>query len=447
MYAMKDDFFKQSVRIAVPVALQAMLQSSFSMIDQVMVGQLGSRSIAAMEIAGKPGFILTFVTGAVATIAGIMVSQYLGKGDYKAVGRAVSVNVATACLVAALFTVVVAGCPLKLSSLFTDSSAVASESAAYLRIIAFSFLPNALALIPAVYVRCLNKAQYPLYASFAAALVNTGLNWLLIFGHFGAPALGIRGAAIASVVSSLINLAIILAIFALMAKRQPHSLNWSLSLGKAGYRQFALMLIPVVANEFFWSVGQSVNTFIYAHLGTEELAAMSLTGPVQGLFIGALSGISQAAGILIGKRLGQKDYDSALNESKRLCWYGLIGSVALSLVLIAVAAPYTRLYHVEPSVCHTAVLLLAEFAVLAPVKVLNMILGGGIVRSGGQTKYIMIIDMAGTWLVGIPLALITAFVLKMPIVWVYFILSQEEAVRLIITIFIFKSRRWMNTIN
>ena len=174
---------------------------------------------------------------------------------------------------------------------------------------------------------------------------------------------------------------------------------------------------------------------------------MSMTGPVQGLFIGALSGVSQAAGILIGKRLGAKEYEEAYQESKKLMGYGLAGSLVLSVLLICLRGPYVMLYKVEPEVRAAASLLLLVFAVLAPVKVANMILGGGIVRSGGKTGYILAIEMCGTWLVGAPLGLITAFVFHLPVHWVYFILSQEELFRLLLIGVVFRSRKWMTSLS
>ena len=241
----------------------------------------------------------------------------------------------------------------------------------------------------------------------------------------------------------MINLLLILAIFYWVRVRGRRGFHFSLSLGRKGYRQYAVMLFPVLINEFLWSVGQNVNTFIYGHIGTGDLAAMSMTGPVQGLFIGALTGVSQAAGILIGKRLGAGEYDRAYEESKRLMWYGLAGSLALSALLVLLRGPYVLLYRVEPDVQAAAAGLLLVFAILAPVKVANMVLGGGIVRSGGKTAYIMAVDMIGTWLIGAPLGLITAFVFQMPIAWVYFILSQEELVRFVLTFLIFRRKRWM----
>ena len=148
---------------------------------------------------------------------------------------------------------------------------------------------------------------------------------------------------------------------------------------------------------------------------------MSMTGPIQGLFIGALSGVSQAAGILIGKRLGANEYEKAYQESKKLMWYGIAGSLILSVLLIRLRWVYVPLS--------------------------NMILGGGVVRSGGKTASIMVIDIVGTWLIGVPLGLTTAFLFQLPIEWVYFTLSQEELIRLGMTLIVFKRKGWMNRLS
>ena len=202
----------------------------------------------------------------------------------------------------------------------------------------------------------------------------------------------------------------------------------------------------IVWNEFFWYVGQSVYTYVYGHMGTNELAGMSLTGAVQGLTMGALSGLSQAAGILIGKRLGSREYDAAYEDSKKLCCLGVAGSLVFTLLLILIRNPYVQLFNVSGDVRRIGADIMAAFAILMPVKVQNMILGGGIIRSGGKTKYVMMIDMMGTWLIGVPLALLTGLYFKIPVIWVYFVLSQEELVRLIVSVFMFRSRKWMHTL-
>ena len=439
---MKETFEKQVISIAIPVALQSMLQSSFSMIDQIMVGQLGEKSISAVEIAGKPGFIYSVVVGAVCTIAGIMISQYIGKKDRESEEKSICVNFLVMMLTGIAFFFISRMFPLQFIRLFTNDARVISEGSVYLGIIGWTFIPLGITNIIGAAIRCRGKSSWPLYVGFVSATLNTGLNYCLIFGNYGMPMLGVKGAAYASVISQVAGAVLIIVMFFRLYGR----IRYSVSLGKEKYWQYLSMLIPIVINEFLWSVGQSINTFVYGHMSTDELAGMSLTGSLQGLTIGALSGIAQAAGILVGKRLGEGQYDQAYQESKKLCVYGFIGSILFSVTIMALKTPYVHLFNVSDDVRAIGLALLTAFAVLMPIKVLNMILGGGIIRSGGRTKYIMMIDMLGTWLIGVPIALVTGLVFKLPIVWVYFMLSQEEVVRFIISIFMFRSRKWMNTI-
>ena len=439
---MKETFEKQVINIAIPVALQSMLQSSFSMIDQIMVGQLGEKSISAVEIAGKPGFIYSVVVGAVCTIAGIMISQYIGKKDRESEEKSICVNFLVMMLTGIAFFFISRMFPLQFIRLFTNDARVISEGSVYLGIIGWTFIPLGITNIFGAAIRCRGKSSWPLYVGFVSATLNTGLNYCLIFGNYGMPMLGVKGAAYASVISQVAGAVLIIVMFFRLYGR----IRYSVSLGKEKYWQYLSMLIPIVINEFLWSVGQSINTFVYGHMSTDELAGMSLTGSLQGLTIGALSGIAQAAGILVGKRLGEGQYDQAYQESKKLCVYGFIGSILFSVTIMALKTPYVHLFNVSDDVRAIGLALLTAFAVLMPIKVLNMILGGGIIRSGGRTKYIMMIDMLGTWLIGVPIALVTGLVFKLPIVWVYFMLSPEEVVRFIISIIMFRSRKWMNTI-
>ena len=215
---------------------------------------------------------------------------------------------------------------------------------------------------------------------------------------------------------------------------------------KAGRLQYLGILLPILVCELVWSLGENAYAAIYGHIGTQSCAAMTLTNPVQGLFMGVLTGISQAAGILIGKSLGSREYDRAYQESKKLMWYGLTGALALSVLLIGVSRFYVQIYQVEAVVREMACQLLFVFALFAPVKVLNMVLGGGIIRSGGRTRYVMVIDLIGTWVFGVPLGLLAAFLLELPIAWVYGMLSLEEGVRLGISFWVFRKRTWMNSL-
>lgn len=439
-------FYKTVLKIALPVTLQSLLQSSFSVIDQVMTGQLGSTSIAGIGLGGKFSSIFSVLVSAIAAVAGIMIAQYMGKRDSREVSRSFFINLIMAVSLAVLFSVMCGIFPSQIMGLYTEDAMTKETAAEYIRILAVSYIPMAVGTLLSTLLRCMEAAVLPLYASIIAAAVNTGLNYVLIFGKFGFPKMGVNGAAIATVISQAIGCILIIILFFIYYKKQNIKLDFIFRLSKSGRLQYIGILLPIIICEFFWSLGENVYTAIYGHIGTDPCAAMTLTVPIQVLMIGALNGVAQAAGILIGKALGNEEYERAYEESKKLMIYGLAGSVILSIALIFLSRYYVQIYNVEKYVQDVAGQILFAFAIISPVKVLNMILGGGIVRSGGKTKYMMCIDFIGTWIFGVPLGLLSAFVFKLSIPYVYFILSLEECVRFVITFAVFRKKNWMRSL-
>lgn len=454
----KRETFKRTVmKIALPVTLQSLLQSSFSVIDQIMIGKLGSYSIAGIGLGGKFASLYSVVLGAIASAAGIMISQYIGSKDAKSVSRSFFTNLAFSIGLAVAFLIFCMAVQEFIMGAYTKDEVTRSLAANYLRILAVSFLPMAVSSIVTTMLRCMEAAALPLYASIFALLLNTGLNYLLIFGKWIFPEMGVEGAALASVIAQTVSCVIILIFFARHIRRQEEHLavgwialrKWigrNTSADTRNRKQYLKIIGPMLLCEFMWSLGENIYTAIYGHIGTDACAAMTMTIPVQTLLIGALSGLSQAAGILIGKSLGAKQFEKAYQESKKLLKYGLVGSIILSVALIIASPFYVKIYSVKPLLHKMTGNLLIAFAVIAPVKVLNMILGGGIIRSGGKTDYVMWIDLIGTWLFGVPLGLLAGFVWNLPIEMVYFVLSLEECVRLGIAFILFRRKIWMESL-
>ena len=216
---------------------------------------------------------------------------------------------------------------------------------------------------------------------------------------------------------------------------------------KISFGNYFIMIMPILVSEFLWSLGENVYAVIYGHIGTDSVAAMTLTYPIQTLAIGALSGVSAAAGIIIGQSLGAKKYEKAYEDSKKIMKLTIFAAVAICIFVSVIANLYVNLYNVNDNVKNITVHILYAYSLVFCAKVVNMVLGGGILRSGGQTKYIMIVDIVGTWLIGVPLGLLTSFVLGLPIYIVYFILSLEEYVRMLMEIYLFKSEKWMKNIS
>ena len=438
-----SEFIKSLCKIAIPVTLQSMLQASFSIIDQIMIGQLGEANISAVGLCGNFSLIFSVVIGAVSTVAGILIAQFIGADDAKEAWSSFDVSLIFGIIISALFLFVSGIFPTQILGLYTKDMSIINVGAVYFRIVAFSYIPMAISTVLSTWLRCKEHATIPFLASFGAVAVNTGLNYVLIFGKLGFSSMGIKGAAIATFVSQVFNLLFIFIGFVTCVKKDGDKPILSPCFKKITIRDYLIMIMPILISEFLWSLGQNVESAVYGHLGTANLAAYTLTCPIQGLIVGALSGLSAAAGVMVGKRLGKKEYDNAYNESKKIMIAGLIGAVFVSAMLILLAGEYTRLYRVDHNVKELGKILLVVFALYAPIKVENMILGGGIIRSGGNTKIIMIIDIIGTWCIGIPLCLLAAYVFQWGIVGVYTLLTTEEIFRLVVSLVIFRKRKWM----
>ena len=440
----KDHFFKAVCTLAIPVALQSMLQSSFSMVDQIMIGQLGEINVAGVGLAGKFASIYSVVISAIGAVAGIMIAQYLGQKNRSEVRRSFFTNLLLGAGIAGMFMVICTLFPNQIMGAYTRDVQTRQAAAEYLMLISGTFVPMAGATLLSTLFRCLEKPRLPLYASILSALLNTSLNYIMIFGKLGISPMGVRGAAFATVISQCANFLLMLLMlskngFLLKSnEREPTAtlrMNWG---------QYWSMLLPLLVCEVVWSLGENVYAAIYGHMSTDASAAMTLTNPIQGLVIGALCGLSQAASVLIGKHMGSGENEEAYWSAKKLMLYGAIGSALLSVIVMIASKAYVGIYQVDNAVKTMTMQILFAYAIVVPFKVLNMILGGGIIRSGGRTKYVMFIDMVGTWCFGVPLGVLSAFVWKLSIPYVYFLLSLEECIRFGISLIVFHRRNWMN---
>lgn len=439
-------YMKEILMIGLPVTLQSIFQASYSFVDQLMVGTLGTVSIAGSGLGGKFSSLVTFTLNAVAAVAAVLIAQYHGNKDEKGISKSFTTCSFIAVLVAMLFVLPGFFCPGFLMGIYSDETEVVLVAADYLRVIAISYLPMTTTLMLSALFRSVEKSKYPMYVSVLAVFANMFFNWIFIFGKLGCPRLGIVGAAFGTLISRLLEAVVLLLILLHLNRKNFMHVRlmglWDLKF----YAKISVIVFPILLNEFSWSVGENIYAAIYGRLGKDALAAMTLTNPLQGLFIGMFSGLSSAAVVMVGKRLGQNDKEEAFFISKFLIKAGFIGSFIISAVLVVLVPFYVRLYNIEPEVAKITCYIVYALAAVIFAKILNMILGGGIIRSGGDTKITLIIDLIGTWIFGVPLGLLAAFVFHLPIYWVYFILSLEEVVRLMIGFIVFYRKKWMQNV-
>ncbi|RDU23624.1 MATE family efflux transporter [Anaerosacchariphilus polymeriproducens] len=439
-------YMKEMISIGLPVTLQSIFQASYSLVDQLMVGSLGSLSIAGSGLGAKFSSLVTFTLSSVAAVASILIAQYHGIKDKKGINQSFFSCLYISVIIMLLFTLPSLLMPDLIMRVYTDDSAAIHMAAQYLRVISISFIPMTFTLLASSYLRSIEKSKYPMYASVISVLVNIIFNYIFIFGKFGVPKMYLTGAAIGTLIARILE-AFYLLYFILRLKLKKEIYLKPIHLWNTKfYKRISIIILPIMLNECSWSIGENIYAAIYGRLGTKALAAMTITNPLQGMFIGMFSGVSSAAVVMVGKRLGKNENEKAYDISKFLLKAGLVGSIIISIILALTIPFYVRLFNVEPEVEQMTIYIVYALSFVLFAKILNMIMGGGILRSGGNTNFTMVIDLIGTWIFGVPLGLLAAFVLKLPIYYVYLILSLEEIIRLIIGLFIVKTRKWMKNI-
>ena len=443
---MNKEFQRQLKEIALPVTVQSLMQSSLSLIDQIMIGSLGSDCIAGVGLAGKFTSLYSVTLTAIVSVAGILIAQYRGAKDERGVSDSFFLPFYFAMLLTAFFSVVCLTTPKAIMALYSDDADTVAKAAVYLKWRTLEFLPSALTLFFSTMLRNMNKAKLPAIAGIVSIFSNTLFNWLLIFGIGIFPRMEEAGAAMATSIARFIEMAIVLALFAKEKKMQDIYLRPSFRFSVKFLKNIAAILVPILIGEFLWSLGENVYAGIYGHLGKEPCAAMTLMYPIQGIAIGSLGGVASAAGIITGNSLGANNQQKAWSQATDFVRLTVKAGITIGIAVCALAPLYVRLFNVAPETRLSTVKILVAFAVVFTAKVFNMVIGGGVLTSGGQTKLITIINITGTWGFGVPLGLIAAYLFHLPIWWVYFILSTEEFVRVAISVWLLFSHRWMKNL-
>lgn len=440
------DFKSELLQIALPVTLQTLMQASLSLIDQIMIGRLGSEAISGIGLAGKFASLFLVVLNAIVTAAGILISQYFGAKNKKGINTSFFLLFYVSVLLALGFVAVSFVFPTQIMSFYSNDGGTITEAAIYLKWRTIGFLPSVITLFISTMLRNMKKAKLPALAGAVSIILNTVLNWLLIFGKFGLPCLGSTGAALATGIAQCVEMLILLSFFFYEEKKQDLYLKPVFTFSKDFLSKVWTILFPILLGEFLWSLGENMYAVIYGHLGTEPCASMTLMYPIQGIAIGALCGVSSAAGIITGNALGSGDNEKAWNYAQKFVRLTVLSGIAIGLFVCLVSPLYVRLFNVESETRLGTIKILVAFSLVFTAKVFNMVVGGGVLQSGGETKFMTAVNIIGTWLFGVPLGFVTAYAFHLPIWWVYFILSLEEYVRLAISVHLLHSKKWMKNV-
>lgn len=445
----KPGFYRQVVLLALPIVLQNLITSALGMADTFMVGMLGEAPMAAVTLANIPLFVVQLFIFGVQSGSSVLISQYWGKQEMESINRVLGVALWVVLAVSALFAGVLLVCPVEFLSLFGNEPEVIALAAQYGSIAGFSYVCNAFTMMYVAAYRSMERPQLGLYILVASMAANTFLNWVFIFGKLGAPAMGVRGAAIATLTARLLEIAIV--VIHMMKNRffRVH-LHLLLRPGVDMTRRFLKYGGLVVCNETMWGLGTSVFPTIMGHMAgsTEILAAYTIAGNMEKITMVVSFGLASTASIIIGREIGAGRPDKVLDVGKALNTLAVAGGAvlgALLLLFVRFAAPawVYPLFKLSPGAASVASMMMTLMALAMPVKDFNSVNITGVLRGGGDVKAATLIDIGPLWGVAIPYAALCGLALKTSVFWVYLAFPLEQTVKFFVGIRRLRSGRWV----
>ncbi|KAB7671771.1 MATE family efflux transporter [Bacillus sp. B1-b2] len=442
----KKEYYRKMLYFTVPITIQLLITSSLNIVDSIMVGRLGVNSIAAVGIANKFTQIPTVLLQGFASGATIFCAQYWGARNKEGVSRSVIFVSVITFVFSLFFTFLTQFFSYSILGWFSGDSSVRDLGSGFLQILGYSYVFTALSMIFVIALKTTGEVRRPTYYSVIALLINTVLNYALIYGNFGAPALGVEGAAIATLIARIIQTALL---FMLLVKTGFISfaiIKKNLDVFRSSLsRSYFKITLPSIINHGTWTIGDTIFFWLYAMMGTSQTAAISMIDPIIFIFTCVFTGISDASAVMIGNQLGANDKKGAFQYARNFIRLTTITSIIVG-VLLLIAMPFVlSLYHVTPEVEKLVYGIIYVYVPYSIAKNLNYINNVGILRAGGDTKYVMWVDTIGVWAIGLPLAALGVF-FHLPLFAVYALANSHDFVRAFLGIRRTYTKKWIRNV-
>nr|WP_216614094.1 MATE family efflux transporter [Vibrio rotiferianus] len=441
-------FLRRLVAIALPITLQSIMFSSRGLVDVLMLGQLGEAEIAAVGVAARATFVTTIMLVGVTTGGALLTAQYWGAGNKEGVRQSTSLTWLISMVFAAFTVLLFVFFPEAIMGLTTDSREVISLGAEYLVITSVSMFAVACVASMAVGLRAMHQPGTSTFFSGIGIASNIFLNWVLIFGHLGMPALGIKGAAIATVISGAIEVAFLFGYL----WRKKHTIAFGLSdlaaiLVVDKIIRFLKLSLPTTFNFLAWAGGLFAYHAIMGQAGVQGLAALSVMTPVESIALAMMIGMSNAAAVLVGNQLGAKNFEPVYYQAWATIALNLLIAIIVAITLLItnnlILDAFSALTVETRKLAEQFMLILAFGVILRSIPMMAIV---GVLRAGGDVKFCLYQDLVAQWLISIPLAAFAAIKLGLEPQWVYLFFLTEEVVKWVGSLMRMASKKWMKNL-
>lgn len=450
-------FMRKTFAIMIPVALQNLLNNVLNLVDTLMIGQLGETSVAAVGLANKVFFVFSLLMFGVCSGSGILASQYYGKRELINIRRVLKISLMLGVGGSLLFFIPGVFFPNTVMRIFTPQAGTIAIGASYLVIIAFSYPLTAITNVYVSILRSMNYVIIPVVITILSIVTNVFFNYAMIFGKFGFPEMGVTGAALATLIARIVEVGSLLLIVHLHKKgdngvgdfihtKYHKSKEDGSFLNPAFVSKYFHTASPVIANEFMWGLGVTMYSLVYGRMGDAATAAITITNTVEQVALVIFFGICNAAAVVLGNELGADKLKKAEEYAKNYIVLQLVMSSIGAVITFFLKDAIIVFFPVSELVAEYIRLSIIVFILYMPARMLNALFIVAILRSGGDTKAALFLDVSGVWFIGIPMAVFGGLVLNLPVYLVYAMILIEEVYKLILSYIRYRQKKWLKNI-
>ena len=441
------EFYVRLFKIAIPVILQSVITTGVNLVDNIMLGQLTESALSASTQANQFISLFTFAMMGISMGASVLSSRFYGAGDNSSLRKVIAVALQFGLLLGTLFTLVNVLFPRQIISLYFQGTEaeIISEGVSYLLWSTPTFLLMSISLACTNIMRSAGLTHVPLIASASAFGINIGANYVFIFGHFGAPAMGVAGAALGTVIARVVETTIILTAFFRSSALNFHPKDMLLN-AKDMLPEFIRISMPVMLSDTLLGLGDNVLAIVMGQIGAGFVSANAITNVIQRVSTIFITGLSFSSCFLTGQVLGERRVKDAQRQGYTYLIVGLLIGMLASAIIEIIAGPVVNAYNISTETKEIAFELMNAVSVIIIFRATNSILTKGVLRGGGDTKFLLVADMTTMWFLAVPLGALAGLVLHLPAFWIYVFLHCDQIVKAIWSIFRLRSGKWIKKV-
>ncbi len=440
------DLYKQMSRIAIPVSLQGLITVAINLMDTIMLSGMGDAQLSASSLATQFINLFMICCMGIGMGASVLTSRYWGMREPDSLKKAVTIMLRFAVIFAGVFTLATILAPQWIMRLYTKDVELINYGVIYLRWMIPTYICMGLSLTCTIVLRTVGQVRLPMLTSVLAFFVNVFCNWVFIFGKFGAPRMEIAGAALGTLIARIFELICICGWFFFKDDRIEYRLKDTVMKCGDLLREYIRICIPVLVSDSLLALGNNAVAMVMGHIGTAFVAANSVTMVVQQLSSVLTQGVSNASGIITGHTMGRGDMDKAQKQGYAFLFMSFVIGCVAALVILVLREPVINFYKVSEEAKLIAWDLMDAILIIVIFQSMSSILTKGVLRAGGDTKFLMAGDILFLWVASVPLGYLSGLVFQWPAFWTYTFLKIDQVIKCVWCFFRLRSEKWMKKI-